>query len=61
MNEYSKSIAEVLKECEAALEMAYSTRAADGTKCALNESDFELVVKARSSIIEYCQLRDIKL
>lgn len=61
MGEYAKDIRCVLEECERALQAIQGCVAYDGTTCAPNNADMEMVRTARASIHEYCELRDIKL
>ena len=56
---YAKSEIEVLRECEKALIRIQKCIASDGTKCAPNDSDFDLVASALDSIAEYKELRNI--
>ena len=59
MAEYFKSPTTVILEAEQALRSFMACRVADGTKCAPNDSDFDMAAEALASIWEYFDARSI--
>ena len=56
---WSPSASQILKDCECVLQEIAKCRAPDGTKCAPNDVDFEMVDAALMGIAQYFEDRRI--